>query len=218
MLYRHVTPIPPLPGNVSDWADIPPAVASDCLNRAQAMRGEISPIGPGMRAVGRARTVHCKAGDNGPLHAALDFAEPGDVFVVDAGGHPNTAIFGGLLARVALRLGVAGLVMDGAIRDRDEIVELGLPVWTRAVVPEGPHKGFGGRIDGPITCGGVPVMPGDLVLGDCDGVTVVPRARIAETLEAARALVAKEARAQEIIASGGNLAELYGVPKIEEIP
>lgn len=217
-LYRHTAPVPALPGPVADWAEIPPAVASDCLNRGQAMAGAIAPLAIDMRVAGRARTVRCKVGDNGPLHAALAFAEAGDVLVVDAGGHADTAVFGGLMAQAALQRGIAGLVIDGAIRDRAEIIALGLPVWARGAVPEGPHKGFGGTIDGPIACGGVAVAPGDLVLGDGDGVSVVPRSAISSTIEAAKALLAKEARAIETISEGGSLAELYGVPEITEIP
>ncbi|MEM9147814.1 MAG: hypothetical protein AAGC57_16645 [Pseudomonadota bacterium] len=123
-LLRHTTPVPPLPSPIADWAEIPPAIASDCLNRGQAMAGAIAPMALGLRAVGRAGMVRCKIGDNSPLHAALSLVEAGDLLVVDAGGHPNTAVFGGLLARVALARGVAGVVVDGAVRDRDELAEL----------------------------------------------------------------------------------------------
>lgn len=217
-LYRHMAAVPAVPGALADWAEIPAAVASDCLNRGQAMAGRISPLDPAMRVIGRARTVRCKVGDNGPIHAAISLVERGDVLVVDAGGHPDTAVFGGLMARDATARGLGGLVIDGAVRDRSEIIALGLPVWAVGAVPEGPHKGFGGSVDGPVSCGGVSVAPGDLVIGDGDGVTIVPHAVIAETLKAAHALLAKEAKALDAIASGEGLAGLYGVPAITEVP
>ena len=104
------------------------------------------------------------------------------------------------------------------LRDSAEIIEAGFPVFARGVVPRGPHKAFGGVIDGPIACGGVSVSPGDLILGDADGVTVVPFARASEVLDAARAVLEKEARVLKTLAEGGSLAELYGVPEIELIP
>ena len=90
----------------------------------------------------------------------------------------------------------------------------GFPVFSRGVVPAGPHKGFGGEIDGTIACGGVAVAPGDLIIGDADGVTVVPFAKVEATLEAAKAILAKEERALASLAEGGSLAEVYGVPDV----
>jgi len=106
-------------------------------------------------------------------------------------------------------------VIDGAVRDCDEIAELGYPCFARAITPRGPHKGFGGVIDGPIACGGLPVHPGDLIVADCDGVTVVPFDRAEKVLEAANAILAKEERALETVANGGTLAEVYGIPEVE---
>ncbi|MEM7523411.1 MAG: RraA family protein [Pseudomonadota bacterium] len=196
------------------WAEIPAAVASDCLERGQAMAGAISPLTPSMRIVGQARTVACMVGDNSALHAAIGRCAPGDVIICDGQRFEDAALFGGLLTRSAREAGVAGLVIDGAVRDSEEIIEDGFPCFSRAVVPRGPHKGFGGSIDGPVSCGGVAVAPGDLILGDADGVTVVPFARIGATLEAAHAILAKEARALESLAAGGSLAEVYGVPDV----
>ena len=199
------------------WADIPAAVASDCLGRSQAMVGAIGPLARSMRITAQARTVACMVADNSALHAAIDGCELGDVLVCDAQAFEDSALFGGLMTKSAVMHGVGGLVIDGAVRDSLEIIESGLSVFARAVVPAGPHKGFGGVINGPISCGGVSVAPGDLIIGDADGVTVVPLARVSETLAAAKAILEKEERALAGLADGGSLADVYGVPEITMI-
>ncbi len=217
---RHDIAVPEIGAATLDaWRDVPAAVASDCLGRFQAMAGAIKPLAPGMRIVARARTVECMVGDNSALHAAIGLCEPGvDVLVCNAQGFEDTALFGGLMTRACLQGNVAGLVIDGAVRDGAEIIESGFPCFSRAVVPRGPHKGFGGIIDGAITCGGVPVSPGDLVIGDDDGVTVVPYGEIDPTMEKVREILAKEERALKQVAEGGSLAEIYSVPEITLIP
>ncbi len=215
---RHQIEIPRLPDTVlAGFRDVPAAVASDAQDRGWAMQAAISPLAPTMRIVAQARTVDCMAADNSALHAAIAMAEPGQVIVCDAKGYVDNALFGGLLAKSSTERGLAGLVIDGAVRDCAEIIELGYPCYARAVTPRGPHKGFGGVIDGPIACGGLPVHPGDLIVADADGVTVVPFARAETVLEAANAILAKEARALETVANGGTLAEVYGVPDVEDI-
>lgn len=212
---RHNITIPKLSAEMlTEWAEVPAAVASDCLGRAQAMAAEISPLHPSMRIVAQARTVDCMAADNSALHAAIGICEPGEVLVCNAQGYTNNAIFGGLMTRAATDAKVAGLVIDGSVRDSEEIVEAGFACYSRGVVPRGPHKGFGGVIDGPVACGGVSVSPGDLIIGDADGITVVPFAIVEQTLEAAKAILAKEARALASLDEGGSLAEVYGVPQI----
>ncbi len=212
---RHNITIPRLSSEMLEaWKEIPAAVASDCLGRDQAMAADISPLDSSMRIVAQARTVNAMAADNSALHAAIGVCEPGDVLVCNAQGYTNNAIFGGLMTRAACDAGVAGLIVDGSVRDSEEIVEAGFACFSRGVVPRGPHKGFGGVIDGPVACGGVSVSPGDLIIGDADGVTVVPFAIVEKTLEAAKAILAKEERALASLAEGGSLAEVYGVPQI----
>lgn len=196
------------------WESIPAAVASDCMGRSQAMSGAISPLAPTMKIVAQARTVECIVSDNSALHAAIVRCRPGEVLVCDGQGFEDAALFGGLMTRSALEHGIAGLVVDGAVRDSREIVEADFACFARAVVPNGPHKGFGGTIDGSISCGGVSVSPGDLIIGDADGVTVVPFDRIKQTLEAARAVLAKEQKTLASLSQGGSLADVYGVPEV----
>lgn len=199
------------------WSGAEAAAVSDCLGRSHAMDGGIKPLDPSMRIVGQARTVRCTVGNNSALHAALNLVEPGDVLVVDAGGFLGNAVWGGLMTEAAKRKGVVGLVVDGAVRDRSEIMAVGFPCFARGSVPAGPHKNFGGEIDGPIACGGVSVAPGDLVAADADGVTIIPLSRLDAVLAAYRALKEKEARALAELDAGGTLAEIYGVPEVKHL-
>nr|WP_256369056.1 RraA family protein [Ruegeria sp. HKCCD4884] len=199
------------------WAGAEAAAVSDCLDRAQAMDGGIQPLAQNMRLVGQARTVRCTVGDNSALHAALDLVERGEVLVADAGGFLGNAVWGGLMTEAARRKGIAGLVIDGAVRDRSDITASAFPCFARGAVPAGPHKNFGGEIDGPIACGGVAVCPGDLVVADGDGVTIVPWSRVEIVLDAYRSLKVKEAHALAALGNGGTLAEIYGIPEVTRL-
>lgn len=199
------------------WKDAEAAAVSDCLERGMAMDGGIKPLDAAMRLVGQARTVRCMVGDNSALHAALTLCRPGEILVVDAGGFLGTAVWGGLMTEAARRKDIAGIIVDGAVRDSAEIIALAFPCFARGAVPAGPHKGFGGAIDVPISCGGVAVHPGDLIIADGDGVTVVPLARVESTLTAYHALKAKEAKALAALDAGGTLADVYGVPEITKV-
>ncbi|MEO1687660.1 MAG: RraA family protein [Pseudomonadota bacterium] len=199
------------------WQGAEAAAVSDCLDRSMAMDAGMSPLDPGMHVVGHARTVRCMAADNGALHAALTVLAPGEVLVAEAGGYLGNAVWGGLMTEAARRSGVAGLILDGAVRDTAEIVAAGFPCFARGATPAGPHKGFGGAIDVPIACGGVAVRPGDLIVADADGVAVVPLERAEAVLAAYRALKAKEAGALAALDAGGTLAEIYGVPEITRV-
>ncbi len=205
------------PETLTRWESIPPAIVSDCMNREQVMAGAIKPVQEGTRLAGQARTVACMVGDNSALHVALSVVEPGQVLVVDAGGYGDTALWGGLMTRTALERGIGGLVIDGAVRDVAEIREFGFNVFARAIVPAGPHKGFGGTIDGAISCGGCPVRPGDLIIGDDDGVCVVPLERQAGLLEAAAAKIASEDATIADIAAGKLPSASMGLPYPEWI-
>lgn len=199
------------------WKDAEAAAVSDCLERGMAMDGGIKPLDPTMRLVGQARTVRCMVGDNSALHAAITLIRPGEILVADAGGFLGTAVWGGVMTEAARRQAIAGLIVDGAVRDRAEIVKSAFPCFARGAVPAGPHKGFGGAIDVPISCGGVAVHPGDLIVADADGVTVVPLSRVETTLSAYHALKAKEEQALAALDAGGTLADIYGVPEITKV-
>ncbi len=205
------------PETLAAWGEIPPAVASDCMNRGNFMAAAIKPVRTGTTLVGQARTVTAMAGDNGVSHVATALVGPGEIMVIAAGGHDDVAVWGGVATRAAMARSAAGVVIDGAVRDVAEIRELGFPCYARAVVPGGPHKGFGGTIDGAIACAGCPVAPGDLVLGDDDGIAVVPLAGQAALLTVCRDKLEQEKGWLAEIAAGKTMAELLGLGAAEVI-
>jgi regulator of RNase E activity RraA len=187
----------------------------DAMNREQIMAAAIKPIAEGTRIRGQARTVNAMAGDNGIIHGAISYVRPGEILVVNGMGVEDVAIWGEVMTHAAQKQGIAGIVVDGAVRDVAEMRELGFPVFCRAIVPRGPHKGFGGTIDGTISCAGVAVSPGDLVIGDDDGVAVVPLAEAAAVQAAAREAQKRECVWLEEIAKGRTTRELLGLPEPE---
>ncbi len=205
------------PEVLAAWGEIPPAVASDCMNRENFMAAAVKPVRAGTTLVGQARTVTSMVGDNGVSHVATALLAPGQVLVIDAGGYQDVAVWGGVATRAAMARGANGVVIDGAVRDVAEIRELGFPCYARAAVPGGPHKGFGGTIDGVIACAGCPVSPGDIVLGDDDGIAVVPLAEQADLLAACRDKLKQEEGWLAEIAAGKTMAEILGLGEAEVI-
>ncbi len=199
------------------WRTVPSAVASDAMGRSGAMVGAIKPLHPSMKLLSQARTADCMVGDNSALHALINRSGAYEALVVNGQGSEDIALFGGVLCRAAMARGLDGLVIDGAVRDSAEIIDLGFPCFARAVVPRGPHKGFGGVIDGPIACGGLSVEPGDIVIGDADGVSVVPYHRREDIRAEVEKIQRREKRALELIAEGRSPSELYGDPEVKVI-
>jgi regulator of RNase E activity RraA len=199
------------------WREIPTAVISDDLNRTATMQAAIKPVGPGMGFAGQALTAQTMVGDNGTLHYALTKAWPGAVLIVDARGHEETAVWGGILVAAALARKISAVVIDGAVRDVAELRESGVAVYARAVVPNGPHKGFGGSVNSPVQCGGVPVNPGDVVVGDEDGVVVIRPDQLPGLMERCQARIQKEEAFLEKIKAGVSTVELMGLPPADEI-
>jgi 4-hydroxy-4-methyl-2-oxoglutarate aldolase len=133
-----------------------------------------------------------RPGDNLMIHAALAIAQPGDVLVIDGKGDLNSALMGEIMSQQCVALGVVGVVIDGAVRDSEAIRQLGLPMYAAGLNPNGPTKFVPGRLNHPISIGGVSVHPGDLVVGDADGVTVIERDKAAALLPLAAEKVAAE--------------------------
>lgn len=194
------------------WRFIPPAVASDCMNRTQVMNAAIKPILPDTTLVGQARTVTTMVGDCGPICSLISAARPGEIIVVDAGGVEDTAVWGGVMTEEAVHRGIGGAIIDGAIRDVSDIRKTGFSMFCRSVVPRGPHHGFGGTIDAIASVAGAPVRSGDIVLGNDDGVVIVPLERADEVLAAAQAHLLKEAAWVEAIRSGCTIPEMFSIP------
>ena len=197
------------------WANIPPAIAGDCMNRQNVMAGRISPVAAGMHFVGQARTIASVAGDNAAMHTIINMLRPGEVLVIDAENFDNRAVWGGILNSRAMLQKINGVVVDGAVRDITALRDMPLPVFASATSPAGPHKGWGGSIDDVISCGGVSVTPGDIILADDDGVTVVPLARAETVLAEAQKKVQFEADVLEKLARGEDSSNLFPLPDIE---
>jgi len=170
---------------------------ADAMGRFNFMDGIVSRSG--VRVCGPALTVNCRPADNLMVHKALQLAERGDVVVVATGGNTVSAVFGGLMGEAASAKGVGGIVVDGALRDIDDLTRLHLPAFSRSVCPGGCDKDGPGEINVPICCGNTVVCPGDLIVGDSDGVAVVPYARAQEVLDLVKQLIGRErARIEEI--------------------
>ncbi|MET3903316.1 methyltransferase [Paenarthrobacter sp. 4246] len=173
-------------------AKLPAANIGDAMDRLGVADSAIQAIWPGARIAGPAFTVWTRPGDNQGIHRALQLARPGDVIVVAGGGDESRALLGELIGERAINLGIAGFALDGAARDAETLGEIGMPVFARATTPAGPYKNGPSRLGTPISFGGVPVMPGDIIIGDSDGVVIIPRDQAANVAEAAEAVFADE--------------------------
>lgn len=181
------------------------SILADVAGRRGTLDGRIAPLSPTMRMAGPAFTVEVRAGDNLMIHAAMAMALPGDILVVDGKGDTSCALMGSIMMNACSKLGLGGVVLDAACRDSEELRALGFPVYAVGTNPNGPTKFVPGRINWPISCGGVAVHPGDLVVGDADGVVVVEREKAASLLDLAAKKVAEERARFEDIAAGRNL-------------
>ena len=187
---------------------------SDALHRGGVLEG-LRPLAPGMRLVGPALTVRTYPGDWAKPVEAIDLAQPGDVLVIDAGG-VGPAIWGELATHSAIQRGLDGVVIDGAIRDSGDIVKLGFPAFSRLVMPNaGEPKGFG-EIGIPIRIGNQKIEPGDWLLGDDDGVTVLPQKMAVEYANRAMDVLEKENRIREEIKEGRTLAQVTDLLRWEK--
>jgi regulator of RNase E activity RraA len=192
------------------WRELPSTVVSDCLDRFAAMDGRIRLLS-GERLVGLAFTVRTVAGDSAGTHRALREAPAGHVLVLSAEGGMERAVWGGVLTESAIQCGLVGAVIDGVVRDLDHIRSLGFPVFARGTAPAGPHKGGRGAYGVVVPCGGAVVGPGDLILGDIDGVVVVPAARVDDVARDAVARLRLEQAWIERIRSGERSADILGL-------
>lgn len=187
---RHIERVDP--AVVAEAAQYPSSILADVAGRRGALNGRIAPLAPSMRFAGPAITVEVRHGDNLMIHAAMAVAQPGDVIVVDGKGDLSSALMGEIMSQQCVALGVVAVVIDGAVRDSEAIRELGFPMFAAGLNPNGPTKSVSGRLNHPVSIGGVSVSPGDLVVGDADGVTVVERSKAAALLPLAADKVAAE--------------------------
>lgn len=176
---------------IERFRDIPAANIGDSMDRLGAL-AHIGPVWAGARVIGTAFTVWTRAGDNITVHEAISAAGEGDVIVINGEGDTTRALLGEMMGNKAQKRGVAGFVVDGMVRDAEGLRALGFPVFARGVTPAGPYKSGPGRLNETIACGNVAVSPGDIILGDDDGVVVIPRGRAEEILARAEAVFKKE--------------------------
>ena len=198
---------------IERFKNLPVANLDDCMGRQAAIDAAIKPVG---RAgfVGPALTVKVPPGDNLMLHYALDLAKEGDVIVIDAGGDTSRAIFGEIMVHYLLTKKIAGIVVDGALRDKADIAQTGLPVYARGVTPDGPWKNGPGEVNTPITCGGRTVSPGDIVTADEDGVLFIQQDDAEAVLLKVKKLMAGEAASLKNIAENGAMARPWVMEKL----
>lgn len=181
------------------------SILADVAGRRGTLDGRIQPLSPSMRLAGPAFTIEVRPGDNLMIHAAITMAKPGDILVIDGKADRTCALMGSIMINACRKVGLGGVVIDGAVRDTEELRELGFPVYAICANPNGPTKYVPGRINWPISCGGISIRPGDLLVGDADGVVVVEREKAESLLDdAAKKVTDERARIADIVA-GRNL-------------
>ncbi len=202
----HYLPLPELiPSELLErFRSLSPAQLCDGMQglgipRDGCMDHDLLPLDEHKVLLGTAYTVDTEDGDNFPIHVAIYQGQPGYVLVVAGKDHRERAYLGDLMAGAAQAVGLAGLVIDGCVRDRQPLAKLDIPVYAKGFVQRSPAKQGPGQINVPVQCAGVAVEPGDLVFGDYDGITVVPRARLLEVLEAAEKKDAYEVKRRQVI-------------------
>lgn len=211
------------PQLVLAWAGVPTTIAADLFRGrilADPAVRPLRPFGPAERLAGTAVTAWCEPADYGPVHHAIDAAGPGDVVLVDAGGRPDAAMIGELLSGAARLKGIAGIAVDGPVRDVATLASWpDFPVLSRGHTARGPSSMDRGSVNAPITFAGVPAAPGDLVLADADGLVVIPRSEVTDDgrLAAALAMVRAEEGWEAQLARGETTLEVFNVPPGEVV-
>lgn len=207
------------PKSIEAWAGVPTTIAADLFRGRSLVDPMIRPVRPfagGKRLLGSAVTAWCEPADYGPVHHAIGAARPGDVIVVAAGERTDAAMIGALLSGSARLKGIAGVVVDGSVRDVGTIAAWpDFPVFSRGYTARGPSSMDRGSVNEAIIVGGVRVAPYDLILGDDDGLVVIPREAAAGRLAAALAMVRAEEEWEARLARGETTLEVFAVPAAE---
>ena len=198
-----------LPALIEAFRGKPTSVISDNLDRLPSPVG-LRPFHSGQQLLGRALTVRTRAGDNLAIHQALELVKPGDVVVVDGGGDVSRALVGEIMKAIAEKRGASGFVVDGAIRDCAAFTRSDFACYARATIHRGPYKNGPGDINVPVCIGGCVIMPGDIIVGDEDGVVAFSPEKARELLAAVDAQIAREEQIMQSIADG-TYKGAYGV-------
>lgn len=198
------------------FRDLPVANIDDCMNRIAAVDPMIKPLNK-TKLLGVAFTVKVPEGDNLMFHKAMDMAQPGDVVMIDAGGDTGRSIFGELMITYCKSRNLAGVVVDGSVRDADALAELDFPIYAKGVTPNGPYKNGPGEINTPVSIGGKIVCPGDIIVGDGDGIVII-KPEDAEFIAAQTKKVSeKEHGIMETILNEGTYIRPWVEEKLKEI-
>ncbi len=209
-VFRINAEIPrPSPNMIAKFSQIPAANISDAAGNINTMDSGMQALVPGARICGPACTVSTRVGDFLAILQGLDAAKPGDVLVVGSQGSPDVAVFGEITSTEAKLKGLAGLVTEGRVRDIEGIRKIGFPVFARGTSPRVAGRGSLGEVNVPTQCGGVVVEPGDIIVGDADGVVVVPRQKAAEILRLARNIMRFEDALVNKVRAGLSQVEFF---------
>lgn len=203
---------------ISTLGELGVATVHEAQGRSGLMQPYMRPIYPAARAAGSAVTVLCQAGDNLMIHAALEFCRPGDILVVTTTSESNDGMFGDLLAVSCRAHGVVGLIIDAGVRDVADLTTMNFPVWSKAIHAQGTVKATAGSVNVPVVCAGAAINAGDVVIGDVDGVVVVPRASAADVARLGQDRIAKEEKSRARLKAGELGLDFYGLrAKLQEL-
>jgi 4-hydroxy-4-methyl-2-oxoglutarate aldolase len=201
----------PEPEVIQRLGELGVATVHEAQGRAGLMKPYMRPIYSTAKVAGPAVTVLSHPGDNLMIHAAVEICQPGDVLVVALVSESTDGMFGELLACSARAHGVAGLVIDAGVRDVTGLTEMKFPVWAKAICAQGTVKETAGSVNVDVVCAGALVHPGDIIIGDLDGIVVVPREQAAEVARLGGERLAKEQRSRERLSSGELGIDIYGL-------
>jgi 4-hydroxy-4-methyl-2-oxoglutarate aldolase len=201
---------------IAAFKDFGAATVYEAAGRIGSVDPAIKPLARNVRLLGAALTVRCHPKDNLMLHKALQIAQPGDIIVAATDGFPNAGYFGDLMATSAMARQIGGLAIDGCVRDSAEIIEMGFPIFCRGTCMRGTVKQTLGSVNHPLLFGDVVVNPGDLVLGDDDGIVIIPYSKFEEVLEATRQRVEKEKEKAAALKQGISSVELNKLDQVFE--
>lgn len=201
---------------IEQFVNLPTTCISDAMNGMNNLEPSIKPLQETYKVVGRAFTVKIPAGDNTMVLKAIKEAKPGDVLVIDAKGETYRAVAGDFVVNLAKTLGISGIVVDGVIRDVIGVRSLKYPVFCKGTTVAASYKNGAGEINVPISCGGVSVSPGDIIVGDADGVVVIPQQIAQEVLEKGKAKLKKDEQREKTALKDEAAARKYVNDLFEE--